>query len=498
MIKLRDYQEESVSSALQSLKQGKNPLICLPTGSGKSLVLAELARILCKDEKVLIATHRKELIEQDSEALFKLTQDENLYTIYSASCNEKDLTGQVVFAQIQSLHRRENIPSFRYIIIDEAHLIPREGEGMYQTLFTKLPQSQRIGLTATPYRMDSGNLHEGEGCLFDDLCIHIKASELIPEYLSPLVGITNGNQINIYGVHIRRGDFVTNELEQIVCDEESVKKICDEMLRFATERKSILIFATSIQHAEIITEYLERSMEDAALITGSTDIVLREQYLEQFRQNEIRHLVNVGVLTTGVDLPMIDCLVHMRPTASKSLYVQIQGRGMRKYEGKENCLILDFAGNMIRHGGLDDLSEHRNIPEEKRVEEQKKKKKQRQISLYDLDTHSDPLKPNSYEELEVISVKYLTVPAKKHYGLTNVIAEYNCGRIKIKKWLCPEYTSGASWYAHQWLKTRGYKGEKITNSSKFVRMAHMLPTPTSISVAKNTSGYLEIKIEHFE
>ena len=497
MITPHPHQIQALVAIKNSLQQGQHPLASLPTGSGKSYIAAWLTEELAQQNKVLIATHRKELIEQDLKAL--QTIGFNDFSVYSASLDSKDLTGQVVFAQIQSLHRLNGrLPKFGFIVIDEAHLIPRSSDSMYQQLFEKVPDAQRIGLTATPYRLDSGLLHEGEGAMFNDLCIQIPVKQLIPQFLSPLVGISALNEIETEGIKIQRGDYITSELEQIVCEEDLVMTTVSEMLKYM--RQHVLIFATSIKHAQMIETELKIYNIKCAVITGATKKENREAYIEQFKNGELRVLINVNVLTTGFDAPQIDTIVYMRPTASKGLFVQMQGRGMRLAEDKENCLILDFAGNMIRHGALDELDSYDDKNKERREKREMEAREAQKRKLYlatEADRWTDPLLWNEMHELTVKNITYWTIPSKKQPDRRNIVVTYDCGHSKIKRWLCPEYNGGASWHAHKFLEARGYHGSRITDAKKFIQIAKYYQPPKSISVRRQ-GKYFDIKIEHFE
>ena len=488
------HQNQALDAIFGSIEAGNNPLASLPTGSGKSIIAALLSKQLAEKEKVLVVTHRKELIEQNANALLKCGYRN--FSIYAASLKSKSLSGRVVFAQIQSLHNIKYLPKFRYVIIDEAHLVPRKADTMYQQLFAKLPDAQRIGLTATPYRLDSGMLHEGNGAMFNDFCIHIKPQELIPDYLCPLVGINAESEMNVEGVHVRRGDFIERELEQVVCSEENVSKTVKESVEYM--RNHILCFAVTVNHALMIRDEFKRFGITCEIVTGEMKEE-RDVNIAKFKSNEIRVLVNVNILTTGFDYPAIDTLIHMRHTMSKSLFEQMMGRGMRKSPDKKNCLVLDFAGNIIRHGAIGELESFEDKRKAKEAKEQLQRPPQKRgEKIYtELDKWSDPLNQGQVTELPVRALYYKTLPASKQKDKTNVIAIYDCGLVKVQRWLCPEYDSNARFYAHNFLKTRGYEGQVITDAQEFVKTAKRYKKPFSIS-AQRKGKFYDVKIEHFE
>lgn len=211
-----------------------------------------------------------------------------------------------------------------------------------------------IGLTATPYRLKSGLICTPEHFL-NEVCYDIGVRELIVQgYLSPLVTRAGRARADTSDLRVRGGEFVASEVEGLMDQDALVEAACCEIVGYAAERKAVLIFASGINHGEhIVSTLSERHGIECGFVTGATPTRERDAVLNRFRQGELRFLCNVNVLTTGFDAPHIDCVVLLRPTLSPGLYYQMVGRGFRLHPGKENCLVLDFGGNVLRHGPVD-------------------------------------------------------------------------------------------------------------------------------------------------
>ena len=357
---LRWYQQEACDATWESLKsQRGNPLIDLPTGSGKSLVLAELARKAVVDYagRVVILAHRKELLEQNAAKIAALCDIET--GIYSAGLGSREIAQPIIVGGIQSIYTKAHELGRRHLVlIDEAHLTPKSDDGMYRTFLSELgkynPRLKIVGLTATPYRLDSGKLW-GPNELFSHVCYRADVRRLIEEgFLSNLDNKPSTTQYDTSGLHTRLGEFVKRELEDLFADDSLVKQACAELVSKSLYRKSIIVFCAGVDHAEQVRTTLEgMTGERVECITGETPKLIREAALESFGRGDYRFCVNVDVLTTGFDSPRIDCVAIMRATQSAGLFCQMVGRGLRVYPGKQDALIVDFGGNLKRHGPID-------------------------------------------------------------------------------------------------------------------------------------------------
>ncbi len=366
-MKLRPYQQSAVDDTMAYLKATRerserpNPLIELPTGAGKSLVLAELAKRILDAHpttRVLVCTHVKELVEQNAAKFMELCPEIEC-GIYSAGLDKRQTMQRVIFAGVQSIHKKiadlTRVGGFTALIIDEAHLIPHRDDGMYRSMLQELllvnPKMRVIGLTATPYRMDGGMLTTGEGKLFHAITHRVTVSDLIKEgYLCPITTPTEATeQYKTDGISEHGGDFTQSALANAI-DEIAATS---QLVRLGAQRRSWLLFSTSVRHAERISELLNGYGITNAVVSGETPSGERARIVREFRDGGIRAVVNCAVFTTGFDAPATDLVALYRPTKSTGLYVQMVGRGTRLAQGKADCLLLDFGGNIDEHGPID-------------------------------------------------------------------------------------------------------------------------------------------------
>ncbi len=256
------------------------------------------------------------------------------------------------------------------ILTHNCHLIPPDGEGRYQAFIKDAkivnPKVRIVGLTATPFRMTSG-LICGPDNILNDICYEIGIKELILHgYLSPLISKSGITKFNTDSLHVRGGEYIQSEIEELMDDNAKTKAIVRELGQITKERKSILIFASSVAHAKhIVEQFQDIHGIEAGIVTGDTPSGERAELLARFKGQaitnglfgDVKHplqvMVNMNVLTTGFDATNIDCIVLLRPTLSAGLYVQMVGRGCRLHEGKKDTLVLDYGGNIMRHGPID-------------------------------------------------------------------------------------------------------------------------------------------------
>jgi len=360
---LRDYQRESVDGLYNywASKAGDNPLIVAPTGSGKTAILAQIIKdaMSYPDTRVLVVTHVKELLEQGASGLLKLYPEAD-FGIYSAGLKQKVLNKPITFAGIQSVWERayDMVPAPDLVLIDEAHLLPKNTETRYNRFIADLkicnPDVKVVGLTATPYRLDSGYLHKGKGAIFDGIAHDIPISLLMDQgYLSPVISKGGLKQIDLTGVGKRGGEFIESELATAASDPELIESTVKEIVTLAKDRKSWLVFSSGVNHAHLLADEFEKYFINVKVVTGTDSSAVREKTIADFKSGKLQCLINVNVLTTGFDHPGVDCVCLVRATASCGLYIQCIGRGTRVAEGKENCLILDYGSNVERFGFID-------------------------------------------------------------------------------------------------------------------------------------------------
>jgi DNA repair protein RadD len=373
MITLRPYQQAAVEAVYQHLRQrDDNPCVVLPTGTGKSLVLGQIATdaVTRWHGRVLILAHVKELLEQNAQKIQKLCPELDV-GIYSAGLNRRDTDNAVIVAGIQSVYKRAcDLGSFNMILVDEVHRLNPDSETMYQKFIKDAkvvnPHLRVIGLTATPYRLKGGEICKPENIL-NHICYEVGIKDMIVQgYLCKLKSRGGLAKANLDNLHIRGGDFMASEMEAAMDTNALVSSACHEIVELTRDRKSVLIFTAGVEHCRrVAAEIARRSGMECGAITGETPDGERTEFLARFKgeavsddlfghlKPRLKYLANVNVLTTGFDAPNTDCVVLLRPTASVGLYVQMVGRGTRLYPGKEDCLILDYGGNVLRHGPVD-------------------------------------------------------------------------------------------------------------------------------------------------
>lgn len=359
---LRPYQQEAVSAVYRYLREhDDNPVCVLPTAAGKSWVLAQIAKDAVElwQGRVLVLAHVKELLEQNADKIQRLCPNQFI-GIYSAGLKSRDTLAPMIVAGIQSAYRKAGeLGHFDLVIVDEAHRLPVEDEGMYRKLLADLkktnPLLRVIGLTATPFRMTSGPICAPENIL-NAICYEAGVRELIVQgYLCPLVTKAGRVKADTSKLHVRAGEFMANEVEALMDTGNLVESACREILEYTRERKTCLIFASGVQHAKHVAETLGKMGHSCGMVFGDTLDFDREQTIADFRSGKLKYLVNVNVLTTGFDAPNIDCVILLRPTLSPGLFYQMVGRGFRLCDGKTDCLVLDYGGNALRHGPVDSL-----------------------------------------------------------------------------------------------------------------------------------------------
>jgi DNA repair protein RadD len=364
MMQLRPYQRQCVDAVYDHLRtRDDNPCAVVPTAGGKTPIMATI----CKDAvgqwngRVLILAHVKELLEQTADKL-RAVCPEVEFGIYSAGLKRRDTEHAVIVAGIQSVYKRAcELNAFDLVLVDESHLIPLEGEGMYRQFLADAkvinPELRIVGFTATPFRLKTGPICTPEGFL-NHICYEVGVRELIVGgYLCPLITKAGINKADFERLHVRAGEFVADEMEALMDEDRLVEAACGETVGYTRDRRGVLIFASGVKHGEHIVRVLkEQHGIECGFVTGETPTKQRDAILGRFRRGEIKYLCNVNVLTTGFDAPHIDCVALVRPTMSPGLYYQMVGRGFRLHPDKQNCLVLDFGGNVMRHGPVDDIT----------------------------------------------------------------------------------------------------------------------------------------------
>ena len=358
---LRDYQQRTIDQLYAWFEAGNqgHPCLVLPTGSGKSHIVAALCKDALQnwpDTQVLMLTHVKELIEQNAQKMREHWPGAPM-GIYSASIGKRQLGEPITFAGIQSVRTKsKELGHIDLCIIDECHLVSHKNEGGYRTLLAELllinPAMRVIGLTATPYRLGHGLITD-KPALFDALIEPVSIEELIFKgHLAPLRSKITKSKLDTSGVHKRGGEFIESELQAAVDNDDLNSAVVREVINLSGDRKAWLFFCTGVKHAQHVSDVLNDYGVVADCVTGETPKKERARMLADFKAGKIRALTNANVLTTGFDYPDIDLIAMMRPTMSASLYVQMAGRGLRPKSHTDHCMVLDFAGVVQTHGPI--------------------------------------------------------------------------------------------------------------------------------------------------
>ncbi|HCG5235880.1 TPA: DEAD/DEAH box helicase [Vibrio parahaemolyticus] len=358
MYTLRPYQADSVKAVIHYFRKHSTPaVIVLPTGAGKSLVIAELARLA--KGRVLVLAHVKELVEQNH---VKYEGYGLKGAIFSAGLGRKETDQQVVFASVQSVVR--NLDSFKnqfsLLVIDECHRVPDDKNSSYQKVITHLrelnPGIKVLGLTATPYRLGMGWIYQyhtrgqvrtEESRFFRDCIFELPIRYLLDENFLTPARMMDAPVLSYDFSQLKpanTGRYKEAEMDMVIDKaKRATPQIVEQIIQYARERKGVMIFAATVRHAQEIHGLLPEG--ETATVIGDTPTPERDAIIQAFKNREIKYLVNVSVLTTGFDAPHVDLIAILRPTESVSLYQQIVGRGLRLSEGKNECLVLDYAGN---------------------------------------------------------------------------------------------------------------------------------------------------------
>lgn len=363
MIKLRPYQNEAVAAIYTYFQSNSgNPIVSLPTGSGKSLTMASFIKSAIEQypaTRILLLAHVRELLAQNTKAILHYWPDAPV-GIWSAGLGRKD-KAQITVAGIQSIHKwPTKFSDTDLIVIDECHLLSHKQDTTYRRFIDGIkvhnPHLKIVGFTATEYRQDSGLLTEGSGHVFTDVCYKADVGDLIKQgYLCPLISKRGLTKADLSSVHTRGGEFVPKGLQDVMDKADLIHGAMEEIEALAHDRKHVLGFCAGVEHAAHCAEAARSRGHVAEYLSGDMSTTERDAILGRFTSGKTRILFNANILTTGFDFEAIDCIVMLRPTKSTGLYVQIMGRGLRKHASKENTLILDFAGNVERHGPIDQI-----------------------------------------------------------------------------------------------------------------------------------------------
>ena len=514
-INLRPYQagvRPAVEKYIRANK-GKNPLVALPTGSGKSYCIADIIKSFHNKwkTKVLVLSHVKEILQQNHKSIAGYTGLE--IGLYSAGLKSKDIK-PITVAGIQSVFRRaDEFKDHKLIIVDEAHLIPQTENSMYRTFLDALPNSIVVGFTGTPFRLGTGYIFgPGNEHVFDDMVYDWtskeKFNELVEDgYLSPLTSERTEMELDTSGITLKGGDYAISDMSSKFDRKAVTNAAIKEIMKAGENREQWMVFAIDIAHAEHIAETLIRNGIKTAVVHSqmADDGFDRDKVIKDVRDNKYKCVVNVDILTIGFDNPRIDLIALLRPTKSPVLHVQILGRGSRVCDGKSDCLVLDFAGNVARLGPINDVQliikgkgKGDGEPITKpcprcnlivhaaaRVCERCGFKFPRE---HHLNMNADTIAIIDDGNDHWVQVYDVAYEHNQNVGRPDtLIVNYKCGMKVIKEHICMEHTGFAKHKADHWVKFRG--GDPKPTVAEFFPQAEKLRKPNQIRVSKKGAYY---------
>lgn len=337
---LRPYQEFAIDEIKYMFLSGKKR-VCLvaPTGAGKTTIAAELIkRTIANGKRVLFMAHRTELIEQCAARLDTFNVPLGVIKSGTKRANPK---APVQVASVQTLIRRK-LPEAHLVIIDECHRVMGR---TYLEILAGYPEARVVGLTATPIRLDGKGLDD----VFEAIVEASKVTSLIDERVLVKPTIFGPSSPDLSGVKMTAGDFNQKALSDLMDKQGLVGSIVETYTNKAAGRRAVC-FATSVEHSLHIIDEFKRQGISAEHLDGETPPDQRSMILKRLADGAIDVVSNVNVLTEGWDCPNVEVVILARPTASLSMYLQMVGRGVRSAPGKDRAIILDHAGNTIRHG----------------------------------------------------------------------------------------------------------------------------------------------------
>lgn len=372
MYTLRPYQEEAIQKAVYGLTRYRKPFIIqAATGAGKSLIIAEICHRL--DVPILILQPSKEILEQNYSKL--LSYDGDIEAgIYSASKNKREIK-KFTFATIGSIYKKpELFQHFKYVIIDECHGVdPKNISGMLTSFLKAINVTAVCGLTATPYRIVQKYYTDANKMLwytahlkminrihpffFKQILYKIETQELIEQgFLVPITYYTDEIDTSELKVNTTGRDFTDASMEKF-WNSARLRRIAEAILYSDKTHKMSLVFCSSLRQAGNVLEMVKEQGVEAEIVSGTTPKKERERIIADYRAGKIKHILNVGVFTTGFDVPELDCVILARPTMSLALYYQMVGRGVRldPSDPTKFLTVYDLAGIVDKFGKVEDI-----------------------------------------------------------------------------------------------------------------------------------------------
>ncbi|WP_372395214.1 DEAD/DEAH box helicase family protein (plasmid) [Azospirillum sp. HJ39] len=534
-LNLRPYQQKAIDDLYGWMGDNDgNPLVVIPTGGGKSLVIAKLVEDILTQwptERIIITTHVRELVSQNFQELMGL-MPHCPAGINSAGLRSRDKTSQVLFCSIQSVHKKAyELQKCDLILVDEAHLIPNKESAMYRKFISDMraingQHLRVVGLTATPFRMDTGMLHTGDNALFDGIAHETPMLDLIEAgYLCPLISKATATRLDVTGVGTRGGEFIASQLEAAVDHDEITASAVNEVVQFGQDRRSWLLFGAGKKHCGHILDALRERGVAAEAVFGDTPNTERDAIIERFRHGKLRALVSINALTTGFNVKSVDLIALLRPTKSAGLYIQICGRGTRCLgadihesirNGKSDCLVLDFAGVVSRFGPVDQIK----VVDRKKGDGGEAPTKEcpqcesichasaRECAdcgfvfpepVIKIEARSSALPILSTERVDPNWLRVDKVFYRRHDkagGTPSLCVVYQCGMVQHKEYVCIQHAGFPRQKACTWWSRRA-PGQPIpANVDEALERVSALAVPAEIAV-RPVGKYVEISGHRF-
>lgn len=507
-IQLRPYQREAVDAVKAELETVDSTLLVASVGAGKTIMQAAFIQDVLADypdTRFICAVHTRELVQQNAQAMYDLMPWADV-GVNSAALGQRKTNSQILFCSVQSVFR--DVAKLGYadaLIIDECHLISKNSDAMYHALINGLrelnPDLRILGMSGTPYRMDSGYLTGGDDPLFKTVAYEFGLGQAIEAgFLVPPSGKQTAVTFDTTGVHTRAGDFITSELSRAVNQEAITREAVAEIVRYGADRKAWICFCVDVEHAVAVRDEMRRQGVTCETVEGAMDAGSRKRILAAYKAGEIRCLTNVNVLSIGFNHPPIDLIALMRPTKSCALYVQQVGRGLRLSPGKTNCLVLDY-GNVVRTLGPVDLVKPREpgkgtgeapvrvCPE--CFEINYASARQCVCCGHEFEIEEKPLHEARAAELPILSTAQAEwIPVRRRQfkyheklgGIPSVRAEFTSGLTLYKTWLCPQHTGFAKQKCDRWWSQHGGALPFPSSVDEFLSRAGELRETAEISI----------------
>lgn len=361
----RAYQQEIEDAVIDYLfEEEGNPVVASPGGTGKSYVMAKLTRRFVTEwegTRVILLAQDAKLLDQNCNELMRLWPTAPA-GIYSSGLKMRDTRQDIIFAGIQSVAKRASEFGKRHIVIvDECDQISHKEETLYQRFINDLkrvnPRLRVIGFTATPYRLGMGCLTNLD--LWDKVVIDLTKTERFnwfveQSYLSPLVTKKPTMEMDLTNISIKGGEFDAHDMQEVADTDELNKAVVDECIRYGKNRKHWLVFSSGVKHGHKLAKLFNSRGIPTLMLSGDDSMADRQAGEEAFKTGKVRCLVNCGLYGRGWNFPALDLIAWVRATQSTALWIQGTVRGTRTAPDKEDCLVLDFAGNIRRLGPIND------------------------------------------------------------------------------------------------------------------------------------------------